>query len=66
MGQLAIISPKNVWDANLLPGAAKCLQRTVLGFAAPGNAYWTQETIDAVGQRYPGMDMTPYKKAQKS
>ena len=42
------------------------LQRTVLGFAAPGNAYWTQETIDAVGQRYPGMDMTPYKKAQKS
>ena len=42
------------------------LQRTVLGFAAPGNAYWTEETIDAVGQRYPGMDMTPYKKAQKS
>ena len=42
------------------------LQRTVLGFAAPGNAYWTEETIDAVGQRYPGIDMTPYKKAQKS
>ena len=42
------------------------LQRTVLGFAAPGNAYWTKETIDAVGQRYPGMDMTPYKEGQKS
>jgi hypothetical protein len=40
------------------------LQRTVLGFAAPGNPYWTDETLDAVGQRYPGMDMTPYRKAQ--
>ena len=39
------------------------LQRTVLGFAAPGNPYWTDETLDAVGQRYPGMDMTPYVKA---
>ena len=37
------------------------LQRTVLGFAAPGNSYWTKETLDAVGQRYPGMDMTPYR-----
>ena len=46
-------------------GAANCLKNRSW-FAAPGNAYWTEETIDAVGQRYPGMDMTPYKKAQKS
>jgi hypothetical protein len=39
------------------------VQRTVLGFAAPGDAYWTEETVDAVGQRYPGMDMTPYRNA---
>ena len=39
------------------------LQRTVLGFAAPGDRYWTEETIDAVGQRYPGMDMNPYRDA---
>lgn len=38
-------------------------QRTVLGFAAPGNSYWTEETLDAVGQRYPGMDMAPYREA---
>jgi len=38
-------------------------QRTVLGFAAPGNSYWTAETIDSVSQRYPGMDMTPYIQA---
>lgn len=37
------------------------LQRTVLGFAPPGDRYWTAETIDAVGQRYPRMDMTPYR-----
>lgn len=36
-------------------------QRTVLCFAAPGDAYWTEETLDAVGQRYPGMDMGPYR-----
>ena len=40
-------------------------QRTVLGFAAPGNTYWTEETVDAVGQRYPGMDMSPYRAAMK-
>lgn len=37
------------------------LQRTVLGFPAPGDRYWTEETVDAVGQRYPEMDMTPYR-----
>ena len=39
------------------------LQRTVLGFAAPGDPYWNKETIDAVGQRYPGMDMSAYRDA---
>lgn len=38
-------------------------QRTVLGFAAPGASYWTEETLDSVGQRYPEMDMTPYREA---
>ncbi len=38
-------------------------QRTVLGFAAPGDPYWTAETLDSVGQRYPEMDMTPYREA---
>ena len=38
-------------------------QRTVLGFAAPGDRYWTRETVNSVGQRYPGMDMDPYREA---
>ncbi len=36
-------------------------QRAVLGFPAPGDSYWTEETVDSVGQRYGGMDMKPYQ-----
>ncbi len=40
-------------------------QRCVLGFPAPGHAYWTTETIAAVGARFGplGMDMRPYHSA---
>ena len=38
-------------------------QRTILGFPALTNAYWTVDTIEAVGKRYRGMDMEPYKEA---
>ncbi len=34
-------------------------QREVLGFPPPRHAYWNDETIAAVGLRYPGMDLTP-------
>ncbi len=36
-------------------------QRQVLGFPEPGDAYWTPETLEAVQQRYPEMDMKPYR-----
>jgi hypothetical protein len=36
-------------------------QRAVLGFPPPGDLYWTEETVDSVGQRYNGMDMKPYQ-----
>ena len=36
-------------------------QRAVLGFPEPGDPYWTEETVDSVGRRYPGMDMSPYQ-----
>ncbi|MFT7266190.1 MAG: hypothetical protein ACI9A2_004279 [Halioglobus sp.] len=39
------------------------VKRTVLGFAALGNGYWTPETIDSVSQRYPDRDVTPYIQA---
>lgn len=36
-------------------------QREMLGFPAPGHPYWNEETLTAVAQRYPKMDMTPYR-----
>jgi hypothetical protein len=37
-------------------------QRCVLGFPAPGHAYWTPETVEAIRARYGplGMDVAPY------
>lgn len=35
-------------------------QRTMIGFPPVGDPYWTVETVEAVGRRYPDMDMTPY------
>ena len=35
-------------------------QREMLGFPRPGDAYWNEETLAAVSQRYPAMDMAPY------
>jgi len=40
-------------------------QREMLGFPAPGHAYWIEETLNAVAIRYPKMDMKPYR-ARKS
>lgn len=46
------------------------MQRGLLGFPLPGDAYWTEDTITAVGKRYAakvpgeqGMDMRPYERA---
>lgn len=36
-------------------------QREMLGFPPPGDAYWTEETLAAVAQRYPKLDLTPYR-----
>ena len=48
-----------------LIAAASVEQRCVLGFPKPGHAYWTRETVEAVGARFGplGMDMTPYEEA---
>ena len=35
-------------------------ERELIGFPAPGDPYWDEETIPAVAARYPGMDMGPY------
>ncbi|MBS2937330.1 phytanoyl-CoA dioxygenase family protein [Nocardioides sp. J2M5] len=33
----------------------------LLGFPEPGHAYWTDETLEGVAQRYPGLDLTPWR-----
>jgi ectoine hydroxylase-related dioxygenase (phytanoyl-CoA dioxygenase family) len=35
--------------------------RTALGFPAPGDPYWCEETLDGVSARFPNMDMNPYR-----
>ena len=42
---------------------ASVVERTALGFPEPGHEYWTDETLDGVGARFPGMDMAPYREA---
>jgi ectoine hydroxylase-related dioxygenase (phytanoyl-CoA dioxygenase family) len=36
-------------------------QREMLGFPPPGHPYWKPQTLAAVSQRYPQMDITPYR-----
>ena len=38
-------------------------QLTALGFPAPGHPYWTPATLDGVAQRYPGLDLAPWREA---
>jgi hypothetical protein len=41
-------------------------QLTVIGFPAPGHAYWTPQTLDGVQARYPRLDMTAYREAMSA
>ena len=45
--------------------SASVLERTVLGFPAPGHPYWTRETLAGVTARYApfGFDPAPYEQA---
>ena len=38
-------------------------QLALFGFPRPGHHYWTQETILGTGERYPGLDLTPWSEA---
>jgi hypothetical protein len=38
-------------------------QLTAVGFPAAGHAYWTEETLAGVADRYPGLDLTPWRRA---
>lgn len=40
-------------------------QLAPFGFPAPGHPYWTDETLLAVSQRYPGLDLAPWRAAAR-
>jgi hypothetical protein len=42
---------------------ASVRQLTVLGFPEPGHPYWNAGTLDGVAARYPGLDMTPWRRS---
>ena len=41
-------------------------QRDLFGFPRPGDPYWTTETLAGVAERYPGIDLTPYRANEES
>ena len=38
-------------------------QRDVFGWPPVGDPYWNAQTLDGVGLRYPGLDLSPYAEA---
>jgi hypothetical protein len=44
--------------------AADCTpeQLALFGVPAPGHRYWTHAVIDALEQRYPGLDVGPWRR----
>ena len=42
-------------------GRATPGQLALFGFPPPGHPYWTPETVAAVAQRYPNLDLGPWR-----
>ncbi len=38
-------------------------ERDLFGFPRPGDPYWSEETLQGVADRYPGIDLGPYREA---
>jgi hypothetical protein len=41
-------------------------QRDLFGFPRPGDPYWTEDTLEGVGSRYPGIDLAPYREGVRA
>jgi Phytanoyl-CoA dioxygenase (PhyH) len=48
--------------AKLIPQCS-VRERDLFGFPRPGDAYWNEQTLADVAERYPGIDMAPYREA---
>lgn len=44
-------------------GRASVRQLELFGFPPPGHGFWTAETVAGVAERYPGLDVTPWREA---
>jgi hypothetical protein len=47
------------WHAFVLRATPE--QLALFGFPPPGHPYWTEETIEATGARYPGLNLAPWQ-----
>jgi ectoine hydroxylase-related dioxygenase (phytanoyl-CoA dioxygenase family) len=47
------------WTAFVERASARQLE--LFGFPPPGHPYWCDETLTGVGQRYPDLDLTPWR-----
>ena len=41
-------------------------QRDLFGFPRPGDPYWTEDTLEGVAARYPGIDLAPYREGVRA
>jgi len=46
------------WHAFVVRASPRQLR--VFGFPPPGDPYWSPQTLDGLGRRYPGIDTTPW------
>ena len=41
-------------------------QRDLFGFPRPGDPYWSDDTLEGVAARYPGIDLAPYREGMRT
>lgn len=61
MGWRAFPRHSDEGDLPAFMAVATPRQRSMIGVPPPGHPYWNEETVARVGERYPGMDMDPYR-----
>lgn len=70
---IAWVGHHTAWPRHgMLPAMSRFLtqatpqQREMIGFPAVGDPFWTEGTIERVEERYPGIDLRPYREAISS
>jgi hypothetical protein len=51
------------WEAFVVHASPR--QLALVGWPPPGHDFWTAETLDGVQQRYPGLDLAPWRIASR-